>query len=66
MNNKIIFLIWLTVFNYIYIYPKYNGQFLQDKFINEFFFHNRLGGVFVDVGAYDGLTDSNTLFLKKN
>jgi FkbM family methyltransferase len=38
----------------------------QDRFVYENFFKNRtVPGIFVDVGAYDGVTFSNTLFFER-
>lgn len=38
----------------------------QDKFLYEKFFKNKTNGVFVDIGAHDGITFSNTFFFKKH
>ena len=43
----------------------YKGQFEQDKFFNELFFKNKKDGVFIDIGAHDGITGSNTWFFEK-
>ncbi len=43
----------------------YTGQVGQDKFANEMFFKNKKNGVFVDIGAFDGVTHSNTYFFEK-
>lgn len=45
--------------------PQYFSQFGQDHYLDEHVFHGKRDGVFVDVGAYDGLTGSNTLFFEK-
>lgn len=37
----------------------------QDKFIVDLF-NNKKGGTFIDVGAFDGVTFSNSYFLEKN
>ena len=39
---------------------KFYSQVGQDRFLLENFFRGKRGGVFVDVGAYDGETYSNT------
>lgn len=44
---------------------KYFSQYNQDKFLNDNYFKNSLGGVFVDIGAHDGECFSNTLFFEK-
>jgi FkbM family methyltransferase len=44
----------------------YKSQFGQDKWLNEKFFKNKEKGVFVEVGANDGVTFSNTYFFETN
>jgi len=44
---------------------KFYSQVGQDRFLLENFFRGRRGGVFLDIGAYDGETFSNTLFFEK-
>ena len=41
-------------------------QFDQDKILNEGLFRNKKNGVFVDIGAYDGICGSNTYFFEKH
>lgn len=43
----------------------YNSQHEQDKFLNENFFNNKKNGVFLDIGAHDGKSLSNTLFFER-
>ena len=43
---------------------KYYSQFNQDQIINTFL-DNKNNGVFVDIGAYDGITYSNSYFFEK-
>jgi FkbM family methyltransferase len=43
---------------------KYYSQFKQDQYIYENYFQNKTNGYFVDIGAYDGETDSNSLFFE--
>ncbi len=43
----------------------YYSQFKQDKFLNKYFFKGKREGVFVEVGAYDGIKDSNSLFFER-
>lgn len=49
---------------YLNSYPYYSRDG-QDKFINENIFKNRKDGTFVDIGAYDGVESSNTLFFEE-
>lgn len=42
----------------------HKSQFGQDRFLDEQVFHGRRGGVFVEVGAFDGVTLSNTWFFE--
>ena len=44
---------------------RFYSQVGQDRFLLENFFRGRRGGVFLDIGAYDGETLSNTLFFEK-
>lgn len=44
---------------------EYTSQFGQDKFVHETFFAHKKGGVYVDIGAHDGKTGSNTYFFEK-
>ncbi len=57
-------LISLILFHQI-CFATYHSQCQQDKFVNENFFKNRKKGVFVDIGAHNGMTYSNTLFFEK-
>jgi FkbM family methyltransferase len=43
----------------------YKSQEGQDKWVNQHIFHDRRGGVFVDLGCYDGVTYSNTWFFER-
>jgi FkbM family methyltransferase len=43
----------------------YFSQDGQDKFIHEKFFVNKRDGIFLDIGANDGITFSNTYFFEK-
>ena len=45
---------------------KFFSQVGQDQFLWENFFHGRRGGVFVDIGAYDGEKFSNSLFFERS
>ena len=44
---------------------QYSSQIGQDRFIDEFF-NKKENGFFVDIGANDGITHSNTYFLEKH
>jgi hypothetical protein len=41
------------------------SQYGQDTFVYENFFKNKNDGFFVDIGAYDGVSLSNTLSLEE-
>src|SRR2546428_3922916 len=43
----------------------YHSQHAQDRFIDIFLLHGKREGVFVDVGAYDGVALSNTYYFEK-
>lgn len=46
-------------------HPRYYSQHAQDLFLDSFVFHGERGGTFLDIGAYDGVTLSNTYFFEK-
>lgn len=43
----------------------YKSQWFQDRFLDEQVFFGKRDGVFVDVGAHDGISGSNTYFFEK-
>ena len=43
----------------------YFSQYGQDKFVDQVVFREERNGVFLDVGAYDGITASNSYFLER-
>lgn len=55
----------LLVFLHISVYAKYYSQYEQDKIVYERYFLNSTPGVFVDVGAHDGISLSNSYFFEK-
>ncbi len=62
--KKLLFFITITT---IYpIFSNYKSQVSQDKFLNEILFKNKKNGFFVDIGAHDGYTGSNTWFFEKD
>lgn len=44
----------------------YKSQYNQDKILNEKYFKNKENGVFLDIGAHDGISLSNTYFFEKS
>eukprot|EP00966_Prymnesium_polylepis_P102672 2378404-Prymnesium_polylepis.1 len=44
---------------------EYKGQEGQDKWVDQHIFRGRRGGVFVDLGCYDGVTYSNTWYFER-
>jgi FkbM family methyltransferase len=43
----------------------FSSQYKQDKYLEENIFKGYKNGVFVDVGAHDGLTINNTIYFEK-
>ena len=68
--GALIFVIVFSQFNIFYIFaeeePKFYSQYQQDQYVYEKFFKNKKNGIFVDIGAHDGITLSNTYFFEKN
>ena len=44
---------------------KFYSQHKQDEYVYDNFFKNKKDGVFVDIGAYDGIVFSNSYFFEK-
>src|SRR5260370_22486366 len=44
---------------------RYHSQHAQDRFIDTCLLHGKRDGIFVDVGAYDGVALSNTYYFEK-
>lgn len=51
--------------NYSQPFFPYYSQIGQDKFLNESIFKNKKNGVFVDIGAHDGISYSNSFYFEK-
>lgn len=71
MQKIFLLALFFPMSNYFaYDYPRpvagYFSQRGQDKFLNETIFHNKTNGIFVDIGAHDGISFSNTYFFEKN
>ena len=45
---------------------QFYSQFEQDRYVYQNFFKNKREGIFVDIGAHDGVTFSNTYFFEKS
>lgn len=45
---------------------KYFSQYNQDRFFDKIIFNKKNKGFFFDIGAYDGITFSNSYFFEKN
>jgi hypothetical protein len=44
---------------------EYNSQHKQDEFVDSTFFKDKIDGVFLDIGAHDGVSINNTLFFEQ-
>jgi FkbM family methyltransferase len=44
----------------------YHSQFKQDKFLEDNVFKGYKFGIYMDIGAHDGITINNTLYFEKN
>ena len=43
----------------------FHGQDWEDQYAHDFFFYNKKHGTYLEMGGYDGLTFTNTLWLNK-
>ena len=50
---------------YFVVESKFYSQCKQDQFVYETFFKDKKDGFFVEIGADDGITFSNTLFFEE-
>lgn len=62
MNYKLCIILLCMPF---FISAKYMSQLGQDQLFNERFLLNKKNGFFLDIGAHDGMTGSNTYFFEK-
>ncbi|GMU19294.1 MAG: hypothetical protein AMXMBFR12_04860 [Candidatus Babeliales bacterium] len=62
MNNKLFLLLLCMSF---FVSAQYMSQLGQDQLFNERFLLNKKNGFFLDIGAHDGMTGSNTYFFEK-
>lgn len=63
--NRIMYYFFLFFLCGAQINGLYKSQVGQDQFLNECYFKNKSNGVFIDIGAHDGITLSNTWFFEK-
>lgn len=69
IKQKVRFLLFTTSFLFCPLSAQnmdFFSQCGQDKFLYENFFKDKKSGIFVDIGAHDGITYSNTYFLEKS
>lgn len=61
-------LLLLILFTFLPMFARadYHSFHEQDKFVHQTYFSQVHSGVFVDIGAYDGTTDSHTKFFESN
>ncbi len=69
MKKCLLFIFFLIYIAIAHEYPRpifgYYSQKGQDKFLNEEVFNGKEGGFFVDIGAHDGISFSNSYFFEK-
>ncbi len=61
-----IFTLLSLFFNLTSVWGEFYSQCGQDRFLYENFFHDKRNGVFVDIGAHDGIFFNNTYFFEKH
>lgn len=65
MNIKKYVLLPISLLGWFCGYGVYYSQYQQDEILNEYVFKNKKNGIFVDIGAHDGITINNTYFFEK-
>lgn len=48
-----------------FCFSDYVSQYRQDEFINEVIYKNKKNGLFIEIGAFDGVSLSNSLFFER-
>ena len=68
MSKHILLLAFVSIF-ILDVYSignsQYYSQYGQDKFLDDVFFLHKKNGFFIDIGAHNGITLSNTYFFEK-
>lgn len=64
MKNSALFLYLITTTSAV-IAQQYYSQSGQDRYLNEQLFKGKQNGVFIDIGAHNGIIFSNTYFFEK-
>lgn len=62
---KVFSLFLFSIFALFPLQAEYYGQCAQDKLLFEHYFWGKKEGVFVDIGAHNGVTYSNSYFFEK-
>jgi len=67
MNHFFVFAVFLLTHLSLFSLEErqFYSQYAQDQFVYERFFKDKRDGVFVDIGAHDGVSLSNTYFFEK-
>jgi FkbM family methyltransferase len=58
------YLAFLLIFLNFSCFAEYHSQIGQDRYVNKAFFKNAKNGFFLDIGAHDGVSISNTYFFE--
>ncbi|HZW61607.1 MAG TPA: FkbM family methyltransferase [Candidatus Babeliales bacterium] len=56
---------YLALAQYPQPYAPYYSQCGQDKYLNEQLFHDKKNGIFIEIGAHDGISYSNAYYFEK-
>ena len=51
--------------SHCFLYAKYHSEYRQDEYIDKKIFRGKTKGFFVDIGAYDGVRISNSLYFEE-
>jgi len=57
--------VFFQMFCSVMIFGGYRSEVGQDRFVNSHFFKDKKEGFFVDIGAHEGVKNSNTLYFEQ-
>jgi len=65
VKKTVYFYVLLICYQFEIFAVQFYSQFYQDQYVYENFFQDKTEGVFIDIGAHDGIAFSNTKFFEE-